>query len=720
MPRSLTMLCAFTLLVSILTACLPPGWTARPWAYGDLRALDAADSIPPAVDILAVYLRRNALEIDIRIDLLDLTFSDAYCLQLRIRDEHKYRDHPLQITIPAQGAVQVEGSTLWKPRVVRDPWLDTITVRLDTFAVGRNVRLDVATYLPDQDTPADEVLYVREDTLPPQRAPLLLMFWNVFPAATPAQALRRWDGAHSGPHGARHGLRYLLENAEAHELPLVLLDLKTPQALAALHFLQREDFLQRLVEKRLIILPDVAYGQPLDVSTRFSRDAARAFGLPSGIFLYAPGAGAEPLSANRFLPLTDDAHLFRQGIPMPRRDPNSQASPDGLTLEVRRDLIATALSSDLSDLVILGGALTDSNWGNADYANASFAWIAAHPWIWILGGEELQTFPRRQEGAVLLPEEGCASSHPLYTTSGRLLSGNSLAFRATLLEALQASPENEITRSAWELYLNLTACPSEEHLAALRAQYLGLVADLLAAARWAETPYAAVSCTTDLDGDGEPECLLTNETLFAILEMDGARLTFLFWRDGRTVHQLIGPTAQFAQALSDPSVWQLERGMAADPQAILGGFVDVDQPFGSYRLVTADHQSVTFLALSDGRLKTYTLRGDVLEVIYRSSSPTTVLLPLAVEPSAFFFGGAAYRGRQDVSGWQWGVTTGPRVWVNTNLSFEARGFNASWPLLNVPEDPNLDYPLGHYYPFPLGIVTLNGERDFSILIRPVP
>ncbi len=719
MLRSLLRLCVGLLLLSLLTACLSPGWTSRPWTYGDLRVLDAADAISPSVDILAVYLRRNVLEVEIRVDLLDLTFSDSYSLQLRIRDEHNYRIQPLQIIIPAQETVRVESPGSVKPRVVRDPWLDTITVRLDTFSLGQDIRVDVAAYLPDATTPADEVLDVREDALPPPRAPLLLVFWKVFPASTPAQALRRWDGAHSGPDGARHGLRYLVENAEVYGVPLALLDLKTPSSLAAFHFLQDKGVLPRLVEKRLLILPEVAYSQPAEVSLAFSRQAGRVFDLPSSAFLYAPGGGPTPILPNRFLPLADDSHLFRQGIPLPRRDPNAQVSLEGLTLEVRRDLIATAISPDPSDLVIVGAALTDSNWGNADYANAAFAWITAHPWIWVLGGEDLQAFPRQRQGAVLLPEE-CARGHPLYTTSGQLLAEDSLVFQSALLEALRTAPANEVTRTAWQLYLDLTACSREESVVALRAQYLGLVADLLAAARWAETPYTATTCDTDLDGDGEPECLLANDVLFAILDADGARLTFLFWRDGQRVRQLVGPTAQFVQALSDPSLWRLEYGMAADPQAVLGGFVDTDQPFAPYRLVQSGEQTVTFLSLANQRLKTYTLRGDALEVTYRSSPSTTILLPLAVDPTMFFFGGAAYRGEQNIGGWQWGVAAGPQVLVSTPLSFEAHGFNASWPLLTRPEDPNLDYPVGHYYPFPLGMMILSGERDFSTLIRPIP
>jgi hypothetical protein len=56
------------------------------------------------------------------------------------------------------------------------------------------------------------------------------------------------------------------------------------------------------------------------------------------------------------------------------------------------------------------------------------------------------------------------------------------------------------------------------------------------------------------------------------------------------------------------------------------------------------------------------------------------------------------------------------VQVQTQAQLMAEGFVSSYPFLSMPEDPNLDYPRGHYMPFPLSIVTITGEGEFSVQI----
>ncbi len=79
-------------------------------------------------------------------------------------------------------------------------------------------------------------------------------------------------------------------------------------------------------------------------------------------------------------------------IPLPAAD-DVQATTEGPSLDVRRALVNTAFSDDSTQLVMLGGDLPRSTWGNEDIAGPTFAWLAAHPWIQALKSVDLMTFP---------------------------------------------------------------------------------------------------------------------------------------------------------------------------------------------------------------------------------------------------------------------------------------------------------------------------------------
>ena len=84
----------------------------------------------------------------------------------------------------------------------------------------------------------------------PAKAPLLLAFWDALPANTPAQLLQRWDGAHTGPYGSRHGLKHLLAAVEEYEVPVALLDLKDPTStLSGLDLIGQIAYIQQLEEQ---------------------------------------------------------------------------------------------------------------------------------------------------------------------------------------------------------------------------------------------------------------------------------------------------------------------------------------------------------------------------------------------------------------------------------------------------------------------------------------
>ena len=688
-----------------LTVSCAPQPVSRPWAYADLRLLDPPDNITPATDILAVYTRATRLDVDIRVDLLDINPGDPYTLKISLWDNRYFYQVPLVIDIPSSGPVRAAsagaGTPAILPRVIQDPWLDTVTVSLNRTFIGDHYHLDVATYTVNPPALADEAFDIRSDGLPPQnRAPLLLAFWDVFPAATPAQALRRWDGAHTGPLGERHGLKNILDGAGQYNLPVALLDIKNPASLAALDYLGGLPQLQNLNERGLLILPDVAYADPAEISLDFSRRAAAGFGLPASPFVYAASSDPLPGYPAQFIPLADASRLAASGgtrfIPLPAADA-LQATADGPALDVRRALDEAAFSGDSSTLVTLGGSLPNSTWGNSDMASPTFEWIASHPWIWVLTGYDLMTFPA-----------GSGSRPPVQTKSTS----------SPWLDALQSAPNNPITDLAWQTYFTLTAPTNDEKLRALRLQYLGQVGELLAAADWAKNPTLRADCTEDLDADHQAECVLSNRKVFAILDPSGARLVNLFYLDDSGPHQLVGPSSQFTVGLSDPSEWHPERGEAADPSVIPGAFTDDTNPWTIYApVITAD--GIIFTSPDRSRVKTYQLMENGIEVRYQATGPVTTRIPLVVEPQAFYSGPVKYQSALGPGSWSWGFDNGFRVEVRTDASLSADGFTSAFPFLSLPENPNLEYPTGTYFPFPLSVVTVrcDGECYTQITIK---
>jgi len=714
-PLLRTRLCLFAwyltggLLLLATAACSSSSPPNRPWVQADLRALDQKVTASPDTDILAVYTRTTDLSVDIRVDLLDINPGDVYALKIVLWDNRDFSKTPLTIDMSSTGAVQTSGIQAGKPiiwpRVVQDYQLDTVTVNLNRAFIGDRYHLDVSSYTTAPLALADEVDDVRSDGPAPREfAPFLMAFWDVFPASTPTQALRDWDGAHSGPLGSRHGLKYILAAAGQFGYPMALLDLKNPASLAALDFMGNLPEIKDLQARGLLILPDVAYGEPATFALGLSNRAAAGFGLPASQFVYAlspdPLANLKQVALAgyraQFLPLTDDTHLAKSGgrllIPLPPANA-IQATQDGPSLEVRRALISTALSSDPADLVVLGGSLTQSTWGDPDMADPTFEWIAAHPWIQPLASPGLLAFPSR---SLPIPVSATASSQPW-------------------LAALQSAPDNAASLSAWQTYLTLSAYTPDPQLQALGRAYLGQVGELLAAANWANQPSARVDCSVDLNGDGRDECILANRQYFAILETDGARLTQFFYRDANGPHQLVGPSSQFAIGLSDPSEWHPENGEAADPNGIPGAFSDASATWTAYT-PTLQPAGITFTS-PDGRLlKHYQLTANGMEVHYQGPGPVSTLIPLAVDPQRYYSGPVDYQATLAPHAWTWSLAGGSRVEVSTDATISAKAFTAAIPFLSSSEDPNLDYPKGDYLPFPLSLVTIQSSGNFSVEI----
>lgn len=477
----------------------------------------------------------------------------------------------------------------------------------------------------------------------------LLVFYDTFAARFPAEALRSWDGAHSGPRGERHGLKHLLDAVETYRVPIVLLDLKAPETLSALDAMGLLPHIQQMERDGLLILPDQEGQAPL-------------FGLSPSPFSW----GGMP-SRPAFAFTSDPSHIYRPlfsqttYIPVAAESDSSQPSPDGDSLEVRRALLELALNGDESDLLVLGGSLRDSAWGSPDMVGETLAWFASRPYIHVLNADDLLNFPAKTGQPEILPlprDEALAQLEAHY----RRLTEPALEF----VENWQGSP--------------LSSCASD------------IDKDNQPECVLANGQYLAV-----LDPLGG------RLTYFFSVARTGREASRR--GDSRSLQQLIGPSWQAAVGLGDPSRWDLSRGEAADPGAYPGAFTDLDEPFEAYQPAIAG-DTLVFTSLDGARIKTFSLTETGLEVSYQVQEPVTTQIPLLVEPGTRFTLGWAgkYMQENTPGGVAWGLGNGPMVRIQAQGQVTMRAFNESLDLLAGPEDPDFSYPAGHYVPFPMAVV----------------
>jgi hypothetical protein len=442
-----------------------------------------------------------------------------------------------------------------------------LVLHLDARYLIPGIRFQVFLTPPGSTDRIDSTPQIDLNGSPPAPAPLLLAFWDTLPAASPAQVLRRWNGAHTGPLGQRHGLYQLLKASDTYNLPLALLDLKSPASLAAIAAMQQVDWLVDLDQRRLLILPDAAFGDPQAAaySLAQSRSAGEQYGLSPSPFLFAPTGTTLPdgyqaafyaSASTRLLPVSQ-ARLIP--LPAPLYPEDDSASPStqqvdrgGLTLDARRSLLETALSGDPARISVMGGSLPDSAWADSSITSLAFAYIASHPWIQALNAEDLLLKPLAAGGAEQppCPDLLCLPAVlpfiPYTSAEQPVLSGLSLPeLRQLIYTDLISAPPGSAANLAWDMYLQLTIPTVDPFRQALQANYLGQVGHLLYIARWAANPVPVSDCTVDLDWDGEPDCVLASNSLISTFKTDGSRLLFAGSIDQGQFQQWIGPASQF-------------------------------------------------------------------------------------------------------------------------------------------------------------------------------
>ena len=694
----------------------------------------------------------SSTQIDFRLDFMDLDYVPSQDIYLALdhlpggtsslpNGGHADIKWDTLLYFPAQGGIEAVDSDQntrqnLALRLTRDPTLDFISINLHIDQLSASVSpllAQVFVTAPGDLSTTDQTSPFALDQIPPPPGEVLFAFWNVYPAYTPAQALRRWDGAHTGPLGGRHGLYNLLRAARNLEIPLVLLDLKSPARLSALDFSRSLSVIQELNARGLISLPDVIpFTYPADrelapkVPQEFirfaaadSRTVANLFGLPVSQMLFAPTYTQEINVYTHFLTLlsTDKplGQLLHKGQTRWTMIPFSpqltgeiqQANPTGPTLLTRQQLVSQALLNGrnpaAASVLVLGGDLVATTWGDPRSVRETLRYISAHPWIKPLTAYELSTH---------IAAPWTAPYEPTFLVDIPVF--DSINFN--LLSKLKNAPEDPLVIEAWHSYADLLSpvYPLADELITLRENYAGQVVLLLAASRWKADPTPDISCQEDLDYDGELECVLANEHLLGYFDPAEGTLTHLFSRtDTGEVHQWIAPSAQFTTATSDPSLWQLDAGPRADPYVIPGAFAETGAPFSAQ--ITSDE----LVFERPGTIKTYSLTDYSLKLDYTSDHSAALQLPIVVDPWLRFTPAWADAALTDQTEQRitWGIPGSAQLTVTANTPLTQHTYRDTRELMGAPENPNYDFPPGHYLPFPVSLITLNAPGNVSLSLE---
>lgn len=745
------------------------------WSYADLRWIDPADAPSPSFDLLAAYLHLDSFDLHIRLDVLDLPELPDHDLYLLIDSQpgggsklpveaQPHLEWDLLLQIPANGQLRAAFSEGESPlsirragigvRVMRDPRQDTIIVSLQRNALSgletrftelQQIGVEIFLTPTGSNLPVDQLGPIQLNAPPPTPGEAILVFWNAFSAYTPLQAGRRWDGAHTGPFGGRHGLLHLLQAARASETPLFLLDLLTPQSLVALESVAGVELARQIQASGLlglaIPLPGFADGPDANLAENLPPDwvikrslaeyraTSAAFGLADTGLIFAPGGeatlanlpranpggwvflpGSQSQAENALAPTWPENLAGWKSLQLPNlpglEQTIQQAAEDGPTLPVRRALIAAAMAnagqeSGSGPLVVLGGNLPSSAWGSPAAARASLSYLQNHPWIRILNPAEL---------AARLPSQGM---------DGFKQGRTALEAGPGWLDALRQAPKNGPAAGAWLAYqASFTpVSPLAADLAGLRSVYNRFTPAWLAAAAWAEEAHQQAGCTQDLDGDGDLECILASEQVFAIFKLArGGGLTWLFVRDAiGEVHQVIAPSSQWISGTSLAETWNLTAGLWADPTVLPGAFFSPGEERTAITELMPGQLRLTLPGSPE--VKSFQLLEDGLEArLEGQAAPSTLAVQLdpwlRLEPG----GTAGYQSSQQAFGWR--LTAGKvGLVVQSNLALSILDWSLDLDRLLRPEDPNQDTPAGFWLPFSITLLEPSSNEPWEVTIR---
>jgi len=745
----------------VLAACAARP-QAPPLTDSHVLSLDPIDASSPALELIGLSSQTAVGETNLTIEFLDLSRETPPQLVVGIDLWPGFSSDQgpdgrwnllLRLTPSETNILNMSDDMLVSPDRIHAEWnyeLDQVAISLPFPGSSSSppFTIKVEARQADSPTAGDVIGPVLSDARDLRAANLVLVFWDTFRGETAALAQRSWDGAHGGPAGERFGLSHLLVSSRRHGIRLNLLDLNDPTALAGLDFLGKASELEAFIESGLIYLPSTLpddyrlAGHPPEItrallSDRSDVSSAYHMSTSSWVALDSPQLNYEDLRLARELgfggviaPLDPALGFDRSGwitryhdvlvIPRPLSETELSAGYDGgLGLALRRSLVEAATSGDNAGLLLLGGSLPQTFWGDPGQVESGFAWIAAHSWVNTLTLDETAHLPvavqppslPRAGSALDLDPDPPGSPPPAYAASGR----NSIERMAVDLYARASSMRTCLQDGDVRLDDAWAVC--DRALAGsinmLRRLALADVALLDYAAGWgrnaacnpANAPARAE--LLDLDQDGRQEAALWDSNLLAVFDPVGGRLNALFGCvPGYGITTLIGPRAFEVIGLSDPSTWIFEQdgiGERGDP-LLAGAFTSTTDANLVFDLVLVD--DAIRLIHPGGQFKlTFSLSGSTLQAEFESEEKARRRLELGflVAPERMDFPGfsLAYGIDHRQESLDITVAPGPHLQVRLPSSiWEVDSFlDSPAPEMNS-EDPNVEVTQGHFLPLP--------------------
>ncbi len=731
------------------------------WKYSDLKLLDSIDTVIPDQDLVAAYSRKEIDSIQMRLDFLDLDHylgKDIYIPidtnpggQFQIITEKGGQlvsdirwDYLLTIT--ASGDVEIVDKTYSgvvgaQIFIIYDSSQDRIVIdvsRSDLLRLFNNAKLEVIITSPGEQKIIDKSGTFSSDGPSPARSKVVFTFWNTFLSNTPAQTLRSWAGAHAGPMSSRHGLKYLFDAADRTHSTIFIFDLLTPNNVSALDYINVLPRIRELADKGVLGLPANGINEQLNMNNRNYSTLSSGWNGPH----YKNNAEWKISTEFNNLDIKKNTTLFDlwnfymsksidnyiisdiDYAQQSNKKTDCDLTPsyeyldqpiENVSLECKKLLVSFANDQLISPLV-LGGDFSKSVLGDPAISADVFSYIASHPWIQVLTIQDLLT-----QGNLLAVDspfnQGNSTAENTTIPQSEPMSNSfNTVIQDKVYASLILSPPNQLTNLAWQLYYSLLI-PGTPDLVSLQENYLGQIGEILTAANWAEAPVDIQSCDLDLDYDGENECILANDQVFIVIEKAGGYIPFVFTRDTKGIHQLIGPTWEFIIGLSDPSTWDAKLGVRGDFDQILGAFQDQFTNWQLYNVKISDNKIELYNDNMSMR-KTIEVYPDKIHIDVENNIQSLIdpLIPLVVDPWQRYttHWGDFYTGVKTPLGYKWGFRLSEMIGINSTSTFNIYRFNETREALSTPEDPNFDYSPGHYLPYPMALVEFTSSESLSV------